>query len=368
MTKSLLILAGDGIGPEVMQQVIRVINWFNEHKHLDFEIHEDLVGGISYDEHGQPLTDKTLEKAKNCDAVLLGAVGGPKYDNLDFSVKPERGLLKLRKELDLFANLRPAKCFDALTNFSSLLPEIISGLDIMIVREATSGIYFGEPRGIIDDNEGGRIGINTNRYTTNEIRRVARSAFELAIRRNKKVCSMEKANVMESGILWREEVSIIHKKEYPQVELTHMYADAGAMELVRNPKQFDVIVTDNLFGDLLSDCAAMLTGSLGMLPSATLGVIRKSGRPYAMYEPVHGSAPDIAGKGVANPTACILSFAMALKYSFDLGKEAEVLENAIERVLAKGIRTADLMQERNKQPASTEEMGTEIINQLDFSL
>ena len=368
MTKSLLILAGDGIGPEVMQQVIRVINWFNEHKQLDFEIHEDLVGGISYDEHGQPLTDKTLEKAKNCDAVLLGAVGGPKYDNLDFSVKPERGLLKLRKELDLFANLRPAKCFDALTNFSSLRPEIISGLDIMIVREATSGIYFGEPRGIIDDNEGGRIGINTNRYTTNEIRRVARSAFELAIRRNKKVCSMEKANVMESGILWREEVSIIHKKEYPQVELTHMYADAGAMELVRNPKQFDVIVTDNLFGDLLSDCAAMLTGSLGMLPSATLGVIRKSGRPYAMYEPVHGSAPDIAGKGVANPTACILSFAMALKYSFDLGKEAEVLENAIEKVLAKGIRTADLMQERNKQPASTEEMGTEIINQLDFSL
>ena len=368
MTKSLLILAGDGIGPEVMQQVIRVINWFNEHKHLDFEIHEDLVGGISYDEHGQPLTDQTLEKAKNCDAVLLGAVGGPKYDNLDFSVKPERGLLKLRKELDLFANLRPAKCFDALTNFSSLRPEIISGLDIMIVREATSGIYFGEPRGIIDDNEGGRIGINTNRYTTNEIRRVARSAFELAIRRNKKVCSMEKANVMESGILWREEVSIIHKKEYPQVELTHMYADAGAMELVRNPKQFDVIVTDNLFGDLLSDCAAMLTGSLGMLPSATLGVIRKSGRPYAMYEPVHGSAPDIAGKGVANPTACILSFAMALKYSFDLGKEAEVLENAIERVLAKGVRTADLMQERNKQPASTEEMGTEIINQLDFSL
>lgn len=368
MTKSLLILAGDGIGPEVMQQVIRVINWFNEHKQLDFDIHEDLVGGISYDEYGQPLTDKTLEKAKNCDAVLLGAVGGPKYDNLDFSVKPERGLLKLRKELDLFANLRPAKCFDALTNFSSLRPEIISGLDIMIVREATSGIYFGEPRGIIDDNEGGRIGINTNRYTTNEIRRVARSAFELAIRRNKKVCSMEKANVMESGILWREEVSLIHKKEYPQVELTHMYADAGAMELVRNPKQFDVIVTDNLFGDLLSDCAAMLTGSLGMLPSATLGVIRKSGRPYAMYEPVHGSAPDIAGKGVANPTACILSFAMALKYSFDLGKEAEVLENAIEKVLAKGIRTADLMQERNKQPASTEEMGTEIINQLDFSL
>ena len=363
MTRSLLILAGDGIGPEVMQQVIRVINWFNEHKHLDFEIHEDLVGGISYDEHGQPLTDKTLEKAKNCDAVLLGAVGGPKYDNLDFSVKPERGLLKLRKELDLFANLRPAKCFDALTNFSSLRPEIISGLDIMIVREATSGIYFGEPRGIIDDNEGGRIGINTNRYTTNEIRRVARSAFELAIRRNKKVCSMEKANVMESGILWREEVSIIHKKEYPQVELTHMYADAGAMELVRNPKQFDVILTDNLFGDLLSDTAAMLTGSLGMLPSASLGPVKENGTRAAMYEPVHGSAPDIAGQSKANPLAMVMSFAMMLKYSFDMQEDSELVEKAVQNVLLKGLRTADI-KDGAKKIISTKEMGDAVIQEL----
>ena len=365
MEKNLLILAGDGIGPEVMDQVVRVIDWFNNNKKLNFTIEEDLVGGVAYDSHGQPLSDKTLEKAKSCDAVLLGAVGGPKYDGLDFSLKPERGLLRLRKELDLFANLRPAQCFDALTHFSSLRPEIISGLDIMIVREATSGIYFGEPRGIIEDNNGGRIGINTNRYTTEEIRRVARSAFELARKRQNRVCSMEKANVMESGVLWREEVTLLHQQEYPDVELNHMYADAGAMELVRLPKQFDVIVTDNLFGDLLSDCAAMLTGSLGMLPSATLGKIRENGRPYAMYEPVHGSAPDIAGKGMANPTACILSFAMALRYSFDLGNEALLLERAIEKVLAKGIRTADLMQEKDVKPASTEEMGTAIINQLD---
>ena len=363
--KNLLILAGDGIGPEVMNQVIRIIEWFNDAKKLQFNIEEDLVGGIAYDSHGQPLSDSTLEKAKICDAILLGAVGGPKYDKLDFSLKPERGLLKLRKELDLFANLRPAQCFDALTDFSSLKPEIISGLDIMIVREATSGIYFGEPRGIIEDNNGGRIGINTNRYTTEEIRRVARSAFDLARKRRHKVCSMEKANVMESGVLWREEVTLLHKTEYSDVELSHMYADAGAMELVRLPKQFDVIVTDNLFGDLLSDCAAMLTGSLGMLPSATLGKIRQNGRPFAMYEPVHGSAPDIAGKGIANPTACILSFAMALRYSFDLSEEAELLERSIENVLARGIRTTDLMQNENTKPASTEEMGTAIINQLN---
>lgn len=368
MSKNLLVLAGDGIGPEVMMQVLRVIEWFNDRKNHNFVVEQDLVGGAAYERHGTPLADETLEKAKNCDAVFLGAVGGPTYDGLDFSLKPERGLLKLRKELDLFANLRPAQCFDALTEFSSLKPEIVSGLDIMIVREATSGIYFGEPRGILDDNEGGRIGVNTNRYTTEEIRRVAKSAFELARRRNNKVCSMEKANVMESGILWREEVTELHQKDYSDVELSHMYADAGAMELVRLPKQFDVIVTDNLFGDLLSDCAAMLTGSLGMLPSATLGKIKSNGRPYAMYEPVHGSAPDIAGKGIANPTACILSFAMALKYSFDLSKDAEILERAIDNVLAKGVRTADLMQDKDKKPVSTEEMGSEIINQLENSL
>ena len=237
-----------------MEQVVRVVDWFDKNRDLAFDVETDLVGGAAYDAHGTPLTDETMAKAMKADAVLLGAVGGPKYDDLDFSVKPERGLLRLRKEMDLFSNLRPAQCFDALADFSSLKKDIVSGLDIMIVRELTSGVYFGEPRGIQDDNEGGRVGVNTQRYTTNEIRRVARSAFELARRRNNKVCSMEKANVMESGILWREEVTWIHENEYPDVELSHMYADNGAMQLVRAPKQFDVIVTDNLFGDILSDC------------------------------------------------------------------------------------------------------------------
>ena len=290
---SILILPGDGIGPEVMDQVVRVIDWFGAKRDLAFDVSTDLVGGAAYDAHGTPLHDDTMAKAQEVDAVLLGAVGGPKYDDLDFSVKPERGLLRLRKEMDLFSNLRPAQCFDALADFSSLKKDVVAGLDIMIVRELTSGVYFGEPRGIIEEgNE--RVGINTQRYTESEIERVARSAFELAMRRSKKVCSMEKANVMESGILWREVVTKVGE-EYPEVELSHMYADNGAMQLVRAPKQFDVIVTDNLFGDILSDCAAMLTGSLGMLPSASLGAPMANGRPKAMYEPVHGSAPDIAG-------------------------------------------------------------------------
>ena len=250
---SLLILAGDGIGPEVMAEVKRIIAWFDAKRGVVFDVSEDLVGGCAYDAHGTPLHDDTMAKAQAVDAVLLGAVGGPKYDALDFSVKPERGLLRLRKEMDLFANLRPAQCFDALADFSSLKREIVAGLDIMIVRELTSGVYFGEPRGIFPDADGGRVGINTQRYTTNEIRRVARSAFDLARKRSNRVCSMEKANVMESGILWREEVTWVHQNEYPDVQLSHMYADNGAMQLVRNPKQFDVIVTDNLFGDLLSD-------------------------------------------------------------------------------------------------------------------
>ncbi|APZ53204.1 3-isopropylmalate dehydrogenase [Salipiger abyssi] len=266
---SLLILPGDGIGPEVMAEVRRIIDWYGDKRGIVFDVSEDLVGGAAYDAHGTPLTDETMEKAQSVDAVLLGAVGGPKYDVLDFSVKPERGLLRLRKEMDLYANLRPAQCFDALADFSSLKKDVVAGLDIMIVRELTSGIYFGEPRGIIEEgNE--RVGINTQRYTESEIDRVARSAFELAMKRGKKLCSMEKANVMESGILWREVVTEVGK-DYPEVELSHMYADAGAMQLCRWPKQFDVIVTDNLFGDLLSDAAAMLTGSLGMLPSASLG-------------------------------------------------------------------------------------------------
>ncbi|WP_377191597.1 3-isopropylmalate dehydrogenase [Ruegeria meonggei] len=363
---SLLILPGDGIGPEVMAEVRRIITWFGANRGLEFDVSEDLVGGAAYDAHGKPLSDETMVKAQEADAVLLGAVGGPKYDDLDFSLKPERGLLRLRKEMDLYSNLRPAQCFDALADFSSLKKDIVAGLDIMIVRELTSGVYFGEPRGIFEEgNE--RVGINTQRYTESEIERAARSAFELAMRRNKKVCSMEKANVMESGILWREVVDRV-AKEYPEVELSHMYADNGAMQLVRAPKQFDVIVTDNLFGDILSDCAAMLTGSLGMLPSASLGAPMANGRPKAMYEPVHGSAPDIAGQGKANPIACILSFAMALRYSFDQGDEAGRLEAAIEKVLADGVRTGDLLADEGVQPVSTTEMGDAILAALDESL
>ena len=360
---TLLILPGDGIGPEVMAEVRKVVDWFGANSGPRLNIEEDLVGGCAYDAHGTPLTDETMERAQAADAVLLGAVGGPKYDALDFSLKPERGLLRLRKEMDLYANLRPAQCFDALADFSSLKKDVVAGLDILIIRELTSGVYFGEPRGIHrEGNE--RVGVNTQRYTESEIARVARSAFEMARKRSNKVCSMEKANVMESGGLWREVVNEVHAAEYSDVELSHMYADAGAMQLTRWPKQFDVIVTDNLFGDLLSDLAAMLTGSLGMLPSASLGAPMANGRPKALYEPVHGSAPDIAGQGKANPIACILSFAMALRYSFDAGEAAERLERAVEAVLADGLRTPDLMGPEGGTPVGTSEMGDAIVAAL----
>ena len=361
---SLLILPGDGIGPEVMVEVRRIIEWFIKNKGLQLEITEDLVGGAAFDKYGTPLHEKTLEKALEVDAVLLGAVGGPKYDSLDFNLKPERALLKLRKELDLYANIRPAQCFDALASFSSLKREIVTGLDIVIVRELTSGIYFGEPRGIQKTDSNERVGINTQRYTESEIKRVAISAFELAKKRSGKVCSMEKANVMESGVLWREVVSEVHK-DFQEIELSHMYADNGAMQLVRDPKQFDVIVTDNLFGDILSDCAAMLTGSLGMLPSASLGSIMESGKPRAMYEPVHGSAPDITGQSKANPIACILSFSMALRYSYSEIENANLLDSCIEKVLAKGYRTPDLMMGEEGELVSTASMTDKIINELD---
>ena len=351
--KSLLILPGDGIGPEAMGEVRRIVSWMEDNRAVSFDLDEDLVGGSSIDAHGIPITDEVVDKAQNVDAVLLGAVGGPKWDNLDFSIKPERGLLRLRKDLELFANLRPAVCFDALVDASSLKPELVSGLDIMIVRELTGGVYFGEPRGIEDLGNGVRRGINTQVYTTPEIHRVARVAFELAKKRDNRVCSSEKANVMESGVLWREEVTKIHDAEFPEVELSHMYADAAAMELVRKPKQFDVIVTDNLFGDILSDCAAMLTGSLGMLPSASLGDVDAAGRRKALYEPVHGSAPDIAGQGIANPIATILSYAMALRYSFDMGDEADLVETAVQKVLASGIRTGDIMSKGMTQVSTT---------------
>ena len=320
---------------------------------MDFEIDQDLVGGAAYDKHGTPITDEAFYKAQESAAVILGAVGGPKWDNIDFSKKPERALLKLRKELKLFANLRPAICFKQLVDASSLKPEFVSNLDILFVRELTGGIYFGEPRGIKPIDNGERKGINTHVYTTSEIERVARVAFDLARKRNNKVTSCEKSNVMEAGQLWKEEVQAIHEKEYSDVELKHMLADNCAMQLVRNPKQFDVIVTDNLFGDMLSDEAAMLTGSLGLLPSASLGAKDKNGNMRSLYEPVHGSAPDIAGQGIANPIATILSFAMALRYSLDLDKEADSLEKAVQGVLDEGLRTKDIISKGMKEVSTS---------------
>ncbi len=362
--KKLLILPGDGIGPEVMTEVRRVVDWFDRRQAVRFDVDEDLVGGAAIDKHGMPLVDATMDKAMTADAVLLGAVGGPKWDDLPFEKKPERGLLRLRKDMALYANLRPAICFDALVDASSLKPEVVSGLDIMIVRELTGGVYFGTPRGIEDLPDGTRRGVNTQVYTTPEIHRVARVAFELARKRGNKLCSVEKANVMESGVLWRQEVQKLHDADYADVALTHMYADNCAMQLVRNPKQFDVIVTDNLFGDMLSDEAGMLTGSLGMLPSASIGDVDASGRRKALYEPVHGSAPDITGKGVANPLACVLSFAMMLRYSFDLDDDAALIERAVEAVLASGKRTADIAGPGGTA-ISTAEMGKAIVAELD---
>jgi 3-isopropylmalate dehydrogenase len=376
--RSLLILPGDGIGPEVMRQARRVIEWLDRRRAVRFGVTEGLIGGAAYDAHGTPLTDETLADALAADAVLLGAVGGPKWDRLDFAKRPERALLKLRKAMGLFANLRPAIVHESLAGASSLRPELVAGLDLMIVRELTGGIYFGEPRGIEPAADGERRGVNTEVYTTSEIRRVAQVAFELARERGKRVCSVDKANVLESSVLWREEVQKLRDEKFKDVELAHMYVDNAAMQLVRNPKQFDVIVTTNLFGDILSDEAAMLTGSLGMLPSASLGAapaaaLREAasrsgeaggGVRKALYEPVHGSAPDIAGRDVANPVAAILSFAMLLRHSFAMKEEAGLIEGAVARVLASGLRTADIMQP-GKGKVSTTVMGDSILRELD---
>ncbi|MGB0681582.1 MAG: 3-isopropylmalate dehydrogenase [Magnetovibrionaceae bacterium] len=363
--KKILILAGDGIGPEVMVQVRRIIDWLGKNRGFEAEISEGLVGGAAYDKHGTPLHDDTMAEAMEADAVLLGAVGGPKWDDLPFADKPERGLLRLRKEMELFANLRPATVFDALAEASTLKLDVVKGLDIMIVRELTGGVYFGEPRGIEDLPDGTKRGVNTQVYTTPEIERVARVAFDLAGKRQGRVCSVEKANVMESGVLWREVVTAIGEAEFPDIELSHMYADNCSMQLVRYPSQFDVIVTDNLFGDMLSDTAAMLTGSLGMLPSASLGAKNeKTGVIPAMYEPVHGSAPDIAGQNIANPLATLLSFSMMLRYSFDMGEDADLLERAVQNVLDGGLRTADIMQP-GLAKVSTNVMGEAIERELD---
>ena len=344
MAAKLLLLPGDGIGPEVLHETRRVLGWFTQNRNLAFEIEEAAIGGTAYETLGTPAPDATIAKAEKADAVLFGAVGGPKWDSLPFEVRPERGLLRLRKDLGLFANLRPAICFDALKDASSLKPEIVAGLDILIVRELTGGVYFGEPKETTTLPNGERRAVDTQVYTTSEIERIARVAFDLARLRKRRLTSAEKSNVMVTGVLWREVVTRVHAKDYPDVHLTHALADSLAMQLVRNPKQFDVIVTDNLFGDVLSDEAAQLTGSLGMLPSASLGARSVDGRQHALYEPIHGSAPDIAGQGIANPIACFLSFAMSLHYSLDRQSDAKLLEQAIEHVLAEGYRTPDIMQ------------------------
>jgi 3-isopropylmalate dehydrogenase len=360
----ILLLPGDGIGPEVVAETKKVIDWFSANRGTTFTTSEALLGGAAYDATGNPLPQETLDAAKKADAVLLGAVGGPKWEPLPIAVRPEKGLLGIRKELGLFANLRPAICFSALADASTLKHEIIAGLDIMIVRELTGGIYFGQPRGVETLPDGTRKGLNSLVYTSPEVHRIARVAFDLAAKRGGKVCSIDKANVLECTEMWREEVQKIHDAEYSDLQLSHMYVDNASMQLVRNPKQFDVIVTTNMFGDIISDTAAMLTGSLGMLPSASLGTKDEStGRIPSLYEPVHGSAPDIAGQGVANPIATILSFAMMLRYSFGLGADADMLEQAVNTVLDQGFRTADIMQEGGKK-VGTNEMGDAIIAAL----
>jgi 3-isopropylmalate dehydrogenase len=360
----LLLLPGDGIGPEVMAEVSRVVGWLNQRSGAAFNLETDLVGGCAYDAHGEAISDATMDKAMRADAVLLGAVGGPKWDAVPYAKRPEAGLLRLRKDMQLFANLRPAICYPALAESSSLKREVVEGLDLMIVRELTGGVYFGEPKEIVTLESGEQRAVDTQVYTTSEIERIARVAFDLAAKRGRRVASAEKRNVMKSGVLWNQVVTKVHREEFPAIELTHILADNCAMQLVRAPKQFDVIVTDNLFGDILSDAAAMLTGSLGMLPSASLGAPNSAGRRPALYEPVHGSAPDIAGRSIANPIATIASFGMALRYSFGMGAEADMLDRAIAATLARGLRTADIMQD-NMRKVSTREMGEAIIGELE---
>jgi 3-isopropylmalate dehydrogenase len=364
-TYKLLLLPGDGIGPEVMAEVTKLIAWMNAHGMGRFETEEGLVGGACYDAHQLSITDATMDLAQAADAVIFGAVGGPKWDAVPYEARPEAGLLRLRKELALYANLRPAICYPALVDSSSLKRDVVEGLDILIIRELTGGVYFGEPKTITDLGNNQKRAIDTQVYDTYEIERIARVAFELARKRRNKVTSMEKRNVMKTGVLWNEVVSQVHQREFKDVQLEHQLADSGGMQLVRWPKQFDVIVTDNLFGDVLSDIAAMLTGSLGMLPSASLGEAdAKTRRRKAMYEPVHGSAPDIAGKDMANPIAMLASFGMALRYSFNMIKEADLLEQAIAAALAKGLRTADIKSE-GTTVVSTAQMGDAVVAEIE---
>jgi 3-isopropylmalate dehydrogenase len=360
----LFLLPGDGIGVEVTAEVEKLISWFNEQGIARFEMERGLVGGSAYDAHGKAISESDMALAQAADAVIFGAVGGPKWDKVPYDVRPEAGLLRLRKDLGLFANLRPAICYPALADASSLKREVVEGLDILIVRELTGGVYFGEPKTITDLGGGQKRAIDTQVYDTYEIDRIARVAFDLARTRRRKVASAEKRNVMKTGVLWNEVVSAVHRENYPDVALEHVLADNCGMQLVRWPKQYDVIVTDNLFGDVLSDVAAMLTGSLGMLPSASLGAAdAATGRRKALYEPVHGSAPDIAGKGIANPIAMIASFGMCLRYSFGMGEWADRIDSAIAAVLAKGLRTADIAHGA-ANPAGTARMGDAIRDEL----
>jgi 3-isopropylmalate dehydrogenase len=363
-TYKLLLLPGDGIGPEVMGEVARVVAWVNASGLAAIETETDLVGGCAYDAHGQAISEAAMERALAADAVMLGAVGGPKWDGVAYDQRPEAGLLRLRKDLELFANLRPAICYPALADASSLKRDRVDGLDIMIVRELTGGVYFGQPKEIVELPAGQKRAIDTQVYDTYEIERIAAVAFDLARERRRLVHSADKRNVMKTGVLWNEVVTRLHKERYGDVTLHHILADNCAMQLVRVPKQFDVIVTDNLFGDMLSDEAAMLTGSLGMLPSASLGAADATGRRPALYEPVHGSAPDIAGKGIANPIATIASFVMCLRYSFYLGDAADRIDRAIADVLAQGLRTADIAQEGGRT-VGTREMGEAIVAALN---
>jgi 3-isopropylmalate dehydrogenase len=357
MSKHILLLPGDGIGPEIVNEAKKVIDCLNETMQFGLSYEEDLIGGCSIDANGVPLTEETVEKARKSDGILLGAVGGPKWDTLDRAIRPEKGLLKIRADLDLFSNLRPAILYSQLADASSLKKELVEDLDILIVRELTGGIYFGEPRGVRTLDNGERQGYNTMVYSESEIERIGRNAFELAQKRGKRLCSVEKANVLEVSGLWREVMERI-AADYPDVELSHMYVDNAAMQLVRAPKQFDVVVTSNLFGDILSDCAAMLTGSIGMLPSASLNA-----DGLGMYEPVHGSAPDIAGQGIANPLATILSVEMLLRYSLNLSEAADAISRAVGSVLDQGLRTADIYSD-GMQKVSTSEMGDAVVAAL----
>lgn len=357
MSKKIAVLPGDGIGQEIIAVALKVLDCLRSDFGVDMETEHALIGGAAYDATGTPFPTETLQLCQQADAVLLGAVGGPQWDKLDYSLRPERGLLGLRAELELFANLRPAILYPQLVAASTLKPEVVSGLDIMIIRELTGGIYFGKPRGVRSNDQGEREGFNTLVYSESEIRRIAKIAFEIAMKRDKRVCSIDKANVLECTELWRQVVVETHQN-YPEVALSHMYVDNAAMQLVRNPKQFDVMLTDNLFGDILSDCAAMLTGSIGMLPSASMD---KSGK--GMYEPIHGSAPDIAGKGIANPIATILSLGLMLRYTFNDAANAERVGNAVLTALEQGFRTGDIYTE-GATPVSTTGMGDAIVAAL----